>query len=124
MLLGTGNRKRSRVIYDRNDWIDASLLGELPCFEYTAITSLDGLNNVCDSIECLMIGNGCLNPVGSYTSVPDIDFSRFLNVRVFSVGEGSLMNMNTIVISSLIIVGLLIWSSQTHTNQYRPSIII
>ena len=49
------------MVYDRNDWIDASLLGELPYLKNDEIVSVDDLNNVSCGIECLVIGNDCLN---------------------------------------------------------------
>ena len=76
------------MIYNRNGWIDASLLSDLPCLKNDVIVSVDDLNNASDSIECLIIGNECLNQLN------EIDFSRFMNVRLIDVGVYSLQNVN------------------------------
>ena len=75
-------------MFDRIDWIDASLLGDLPCLKNDVIVDIDDLNNVSDVIECLIIGNYCLNELN------EIDFSRFANVRLIDVGVYSLQNVN------------------------------
>ena len=92
-------------MFDRIDWIDASLLGDLPCLKNDVIVSIDDLNNVSDVIECLIIGNYCLNELN------EIDFYRFANVRLIDVGVNSLVKMNNVLISSLMIYDWLIWSS-------------
>ena len=98
MLSVIANQKWLRVIYDGNDWIDVSLLGDLPCFKNDVIVSIDDLNNVSDVIECLMIGNECLNELN------EIDLSRFVNVRMIDVGVGSLQKVESLVISCLMII--------------------
>ena len=75
-------------MFDRIDWIDASLLGDLPCLKNDVIVDVDDLANVSDVIECLIIGNYCLNELN------EIDFSRFMNVRLIDVGVYSLQNVN------------------------------
>ena len=92
-------------MFDRIDWIDASLLSDLPCFKYDSIISNGDLNNVSDGIENLIIGNGCLN------ELKRIHFSRFMNVRMIDVGYDSLGNVESVVISSLMVYDWLIWSS-------------
>ena len=75
-------------MFDRIDWIDASLFADLPCLKNDVIVDIDDLNNVSDVIECLIIGNYCLNELN------EIDFSRFMNVRLIDVGVYSLQNVN------------------------------
>ena len=98
MLSGIANQKWLRVIYDRNDWIDASLLGDLPCFKNDVIFNVDDLNNVSDGIECLIIANDCLNGLNK------IDLSRFVNVRMIDIGADCLKNVKNVLISSLMII--------------------
>ena len=71
------------------------MLDDLPCFKNDVIVSIDDLNNVSDVIECLRIGNYCLNELNV------IDFSRFMNVIMVHVGYKSLQNVNNVLISSL-----------------------
>ena len=92
-------------MFDRIDWIDASLFADLPCLKNDVIVDIDDLNNVSDVIECLRIGNYCLNELNV------IDFSRFMNVIMVHVGYKSLQNVNNVLISSLMNGVWLIWSS-------------
>ena len=92
-------------MFDRIDWIDASLFADLPCLKNDVIVNVDELANVSDVIECLRIGNYCLNELN------EIDFYRFANVRLIDVGVNSLVKMNNVLISSLMIYDWLIWSS-------------
>ena len=73
------------------------MLGDLPCFKYTPVVSIDDMINVYDRIEYLMIGNNCLK---EYT---DIDWCVFVNMRVIDVGCNSLTNVESVVMSSMMI---------------------
>ena len=64
-------------------------------FKNDVVVNIDELNNVSDVIECLIIGNYCLNELN------EIDFYRFANVRLIDVGVNSLVKMNNVLISSL-----------------------
>ena len=66
-------------------------------FKNDVVVNIDELNNVSDVIECLIIGNGCLN------ELKRIHFSRFMNVRMIDVGYDSLGNVESVVISSLMV---------------------
>ena len=65
-------------------------------FKNDVVVNIDELNNVSDVIECLIIGNGCLNELN------DIDFSRFVNVRMIDIGVESLQEVESVMISSLL----------------------
>ena len=82
-------------MFDRIDWIDASLFADLPCLKNDVIVNVDDLANVSDVIECLRIVNYCLNELN------EIDFSRFVYVRLIDIGYGSLKNVESVLISSL-----------------------
>ena len=71
------------------------MLGDLPCLKNDVIVDVDDLANVSDVIECLIIGNYCLNELN------EIDFYRFANVRLIDIGYGSLKNVESVLISSL-----------------------
>ena len=61
------------------------------------IVSVDDLNNVSCGIECLVIGNDCLNELDK------IDLSRFVNVRMIDVGCNCLQHIEHIALSSMMI---------------------
>ena len=71
------------------------MFADLPCLKNDVIVNVDELANVSDVIECLRIGNYCLNELN------EIDFSRFVHVRLIDIGYGSLKNVESVLISSL-----------------------
>ena len=78
------------------------MFADLPCLKNEVIFTVDDLNNVSDSIDSLIIGNGCLNELN------EIDFSRFVYVRMIDIGVDSLRCVKSVVISGLIIYDSLI----------------
>ena len=108
------------MICDRNDRIDASLLSDLPCFKNDVIVDVDELNNASDNIECLIIGNDCLNELN------EIDLSRFVNVRMIDVGVTSLQKVESLVISISLIIdcSLIDLIFLSHYIQYRRLFIL
>ena len=74
------------------------MLGDLPCFKNDVIVDVNELNSISDVIECMIVGNDCLNELDK------IDFSRFVNVRTIDVGLDSLKNVKSVMISSMMIV--------------------
>ena len=73
------------------------MLGDLPYLKTIPIVSLDDLNNASFGIECLVIGNDCLNELGF------IEFSGFVNVRMIDVGYYSLQYIEQLVLFSMMI---------------------
>ena len=76
------------------------MLGDLPCFKYDPIISIDDFNQSSINIECLMIGNWCLNKRNENEELKEIDLTRFVNVRVIDIGSYSLQNVEILKISS------------------------
>ena len=79
------------------------MLGDLPCFKYDPIISIDDFNQSSINIEYLMIGNWCLNKRNENEELKEIDLTRFVNVRVIDIGSYSLKNISSLSISSMMI---------------------
>ena len=71
------------------------MLGDHICFKNDVIVNVNEWNNVSDTIECLIIGNDCLNELNG------IDFSGYVNVRMIDVGVESLYGVVNVIISSM-----------------------
>ena len=82
------------------------MIGDHPYLQYDSFYFFKNMECVSDSIECLTIGDGCLNEENDFENgeLNEIDLSRFVNVRVISIGNGSCNCIKNVVIMSIMIV--------------------